>query len=207
MYSKTIQKLIDLFSKFPTVGPRTAARFVFYLIKTPQEEIEKLIKTIEELKEKMKICSLCFRSFEGEGELCPICSNPKRDKAVICIVEKEVDLESIEKTKKYHGLYFVLDKKEEEIEQRVEKLIERIKGEPAFARAPTSAEATTGKSAGEVILALNPTIEGKTTSLLIQRKLKNLEIKTTHLGCGLPMGGELEYADEETLSSALESRR
>jgi len=207
MYSKTIQKLIDLFSKFPTVGPRTAARFVFYLIKTPQEEIEKLIKTIEELKEKMKICSLCSRSFEGEKELCPICSDPKRDKAVICIVEKEVDLESIEKTKKYHGLYFVLDKKEEEIEQRVERLIERIKGEPAFARAPTSAEATTGKSAGEVILALNPTIEGKTTSLLIQRKLKNLEIKTTHLGCGLPMGGELEYADEETLSSALESRR
>ena len=201
MYSKTIQKLIDLFSKFPTVGPRTAARFVFYLIKTPQEEIEKLIKTIEELKEKMKICSLCSRSFEGEKELCPICSDPKRDKAVICIVEKEVDLESIEKTKKYNGLYFVLggsisgfgkDKKKEEIEKRVEKLIERIKQD---------------KEIKEIILALNPNTEGKTTSLLIQRKLKDSGIKTTHLGCGLPMGGELEYADEETLSSALESRR
>ncbi|GAI40400.1 unnamed protein product, partial [marine sediment metagenome] len=108
MYSKTIQKLIDLFSKFPTVGPRTAARFVFYLIKTPKEEIEKLIKSIEELKDKIKLCPLCFRSFEGEKELCPICSDPKRDKTIICIVEKEVDLESIEKTKKYNGLYFVL---------------------------------------------------------------------------------------------------
>lgn len=201
MYSKTIQKLIDLFSKFPTVGPRTAARFVFYLIKTPKQEIEKLIESIQELKEKIKLCPLCFRSFEGEKELCPICSAPKRDKDIICIVEKEVDLESIEKTKKYNGLYFVLggiisgfnkDEKKEEIEQRIEKLIERIKQD---------------KEIKEIILALNPTTEGKTTSLLIQRKLKDLEIKTTHLGCGLPMGGELEYADEETLSSALEGRK
>lgn len=201
MYSKTIQKLIDLFSKFPTVGPRTAARFVFYLIKTPQQEVENLIESIQELKEKIKLCSFCFRSFEGEKELCPICSDPKRDKDIICIVEKEVDLESIEKTKKYRGLYFVLggiisgfekDKKKEEVEQRIEKLIERIKQ---------------NKKIKEIILALNPTTQGKTTSLLIQRKLKHLEIKITHLGCGLPMGGELEYADEETLSSALEGRK
>jgi recombination protein RecR len=192
MYSKTIQKLIDLFSKFPTIGPRTAARFVFYLIKTPKEEIEKLIKSIEELKDKIKLCPLCFRSFEGEQEICPICSDPKRDKSVICVVEKEVDLESIEKTKKYNGLYFLLDKNGEGIEQRIEKLIERIKKDEKIK---------------EIILALNPTTEGKTMSLFIQRKLKNLGIKTTQLGCGLPMGGELEYADEETLSSALESRR
>jgi len=92
MYSKTIQKLIDLFSKFPTVGPRTAARFVFYLIKTPKQEIERLMESIQELKEKIKLCPLCFRSFEGEIELFPIFSYTKRDKNIICIVEKEVDL-------------------------------------------------------------------------------------------------------------------
>ena len=201
MYSKTIQKLIDLFSKFPTVGPRTAARFVFYLIKTPKQEIENLIESIQELKEKIKLCSLCFRSFEGEKELCPICSAPKRDKDIICIVEKEVDLESIEKTRKFKGTYLILggtflsvekEKNKKDIEKRIEKLIDRIKKQPEL---------------DEIILAINPTPAGNNTCLWIQRKLKPLNIKTTHLGCGLPVGGELEYADGETISSALESRK
>ncbi|MBL7150088.1 MAG: recombination protein RecR [Candidatus Pacebacteria bacterium] len=214
MYPPSIQKLIDIFSKFPTVGPRTAARFVFYLIKIPREKVEELIKSIEELKAKIKICPLCFKSFEpaqipekleagkDEGEFCSICQDASRDKTLICIIEKEVDLEAIEKTGKFKGFYFILGgtisriekakQKEERIEERIDKLIKRVEKDQIK----------------EIILALNPTIEGQNTSLLLQRKLKNLGIKKiTQLGQGLPVGGELEYADEETLSSALESRR
>ena len=213
MFSPHIQKLIDIFSKFPTVGPRTAARFVFYLIKIPEGKVEELIRAIEELKAKIKICPLCFKSFEpaqipekleagkDEGEFCSICQDKIRDKTLICIIEKEFDLEAIEKTGKFKGLYFILGgtisrlekpKQKEEVEKRIDKLIERVKKDQIK----------------EIILALNPTIEGQNTSLLLQRRLKNLGIKKiTRLGQGLPVGGELEYADEETLSSALESRR
>jgi len=201
MYSKTIQKLIEHFSKFPTVGRRTAERFVFYLMKTPKPEVKELINSIAEVKNKVKICSSCFKSFEGEQELCSICSDAHRDKKVICIVEKEVDLESIEKTRKFKGTYLILggtflsveqEKNKKEIEQRIKKLIERIKKHSKLE---------------EIILAINPTPAGNNTCLWIQRKLKPLNIKTTHLGCGLPVGGELEYADGETISSAFESRK
>lgn len=201
MYPDSVQKLIDLFSKFPTVGPRTAARFVFYLIKIPKEKIEELTKAIEELKTKIKLCPLCFGSFEGKGELCPICQDPRRDKSLVCLVEKEVDLEAIEKTKKFKGVYFVLggtisgfekEKVKKKIEEKVEKLLKRIEKDPAIK---------------EIILALNPTTEGQNTTLWLQRKLKGLNKEITQLGRGLPVGGELEYADEETLSSALENRK
>jgi len=201
MYSKTIQKLIEHFSKFPTVGRRTAERFVFYLMKTPKPEVKELINSIAEVKNKVKICSSCFKSFEGEQELCSICSDTRRDKKVICIVEKEVDLESIEKTRKFKGTYLILggtflsvekEKNKKVIEQRIKKLIERIKKQPELK---------------EVVLAINQTPAGNNTCLWIQRKLKPLNIKTTHLGCGLPVGGELEYADGETISSAFESRK
>ena len=139
MYSKTIQKLIEHFSKFPTVGRRTAERFVFYLMKTSKPEVKELINSIAEVKNKVKICSSCFKSFEGEQELCSICSDTRRDKKVICIVEKEVDLESIEKTRKFKGTYLILggtflsvekEKNKKVIEQRIKKLIERIKKQP-----------------------------------------------------------------------------
>jgi len=201
MYSKTIQKLMEHFSKFPTVGRRTAERFVFYLMKTPKPEVKELINSIAELKNKVKICPFCFKSFEGESELCSICSDTRRDKKVICVVEKEVDLESIEKTKRFKGTYLILggtflsaeqEKDKKDIQKRIERLIGRIKKQPEL---------------DEIILAINPTPAGNNTCLWIQRKLKPLNIKTTHLGCGLPVGGELEYADGETISSALESRK
>ena len=201
MFSPTVQKLITLFSKFPTVGPRTAARFVFYLIKTPKEKVDELIKSIQELKTKIKICPRCFKSFEGEDEFCPICSDPRREKSIICLVEKEVDLEALERTGKFKGLYFVLGgtisgfekkREKERIEERIKKLRERIEK---------------GEKIEEIILALNPTPEGQNTSLWLQRKLADIKVKITQLGKGLPVGGVLEYADEETLSSALESRK
>ncbi len=209
MYPPKIQKLIELFSKFPTVGPRTAARFVFYLLRVPKEKVEEIAKSIIELKEKTKVCPLCFNVFEPkfevqseEAEVCPICSDPKRDKSLICIVEKETDLEAIEKIKRYKGLYFVLggvvsnlSKTEikKEIENRVEKLIDRIKKPDSEIK--------------EIILALNPTPEAESTVLWLQRRLKGLNVKISQLGRGLPVGGELEYADEETLSFAFENRK
>ena len=198
MYSPTIQKLIDIFSKFPTVGPRTAARFVFYLLKKPKEEIENLISSINELKNNVKICKLCFNPFQGDGELCEICQKPSRDKSLLCLVEKETDLISIEKTKKYNGLYFILGGKVSALKRadieklRIKELEERIKNHPEIK---------------EIILATNSTTEGQATALYLERLLKPLNKKITRLGRGLPVGAELEYADEETLSSALEGRK
>lgn len=203
MYPPSIEKLIKLFSKFPTVGPRTAARFVFYLIKQDKEKTKELIKTLEELKDKTKTCFFCFNSFESEEEqkLCPICADPTRNKSVVCLVEKEVDLEALEKTGKFKGLYFILgstlsgfnrEEQKKRLEERLEKLIERIRDK---------------KETKEIILALNPTAEGQTTFLWLKRKLEPTGVKLTQLGRGLPVGGELEYADEETLTSALESRK
>lgn len=207
MYPPSIQKLIERFSKFPTVGPRTAARFVFYLLKKPKEEIEDLIKTILELKENIKICSFCFNPFEPiekENNLCPICSQGQRDKTLLCVVEKETDLTSIENTKKYQGLYFILAgtiselRKKEMKNLRIEALLERLKNPSSFG---------IDAKFQEIILALNLTREGEITALYLERLLKPLEIKITRLGRGLPIGAELEYADEETLSSALEGRK
>ena len=197
----SIEKLKDIFKKFPTVGQRTAGRFVYYLIKLPKEKIDELANAIQELKNKIKLCQFCFQPFEALAEegLCPICSNPSRNKSLFCIVEKEADLISIENTKKYNGLYFILGGtlamlRKEDIENlRIEELKEKVK---------------TGNFS-EVIIALNPTPEGKATSILIERTLKeiNSSLNITHLAKGIPVGGELEYADEETLESALEGRK
>ena len=192
MLSPTVQKLVDLFVKFPTVGRRTAQRFAFYLIKSDQPEVNDLIEAIKNLKNKIKLCDWCGKSYEIEEQangLCAICSDSRRDQAVVCVIEKEVDLETIEKTGQFKGLYFIWNTNNEE--QQLKKLIIRIK-----------------KSAiKEIILALDPTTEGRQLTLKIQRNLEALEIKLTQLGRGLPVGGEIEYADQETITSALEGRK
>jgi len=217
VYSPTIQKLINLFSKFPTVGPRTAARFVFYLMQKPKEEIQELINSISDLKKNVKICPLCFNPYEGEesklssspfvktreaeGKFCEICSHPSRDKSLLCVVANETDLQALEKTKKYQGLYFILGGtvsrlKKADIEKlRIKELQVRIKNYPEIK---------------EIILAFNLTPDGEATTLYLERLAKRFPAfkgRVTRLGRGLPIGGELEYAGEETLSSALESRR
>lgn len=198
MHSPSIQKLIEIFSKFPTVGPRTAARFVYYLMRTSKEETEEILNSITQLKEKVKTCPSCFNPFEGEETLCPICQNKARDRSLLCIIEKETDLLSIEKTKKYKGLYFILGgtvsklKKEDTGKLKTKELEERMKNDPDIK---------------EVIIAVNPTSEGEATALYLERILKPFGKKITRLGRGLPVGGELEYADEETLASALEGRK
>ena len=195
-----IQKLIDIFSKFPTIGPRTASRFVFYLVKMKDDRFNDFINTLSDLRKNIKICSFCFNPFEAQesGALCPICQNPMRNKSLLCVVEKEQDLISIEKTKKYNGLYFILNGaisglREEDINKiRIKELEEKIKN----------------NNFSEVIIATNSTAEGETTGLLVERRIKAIKnIKTTRLARGLPVGGELEYADEETLESAIEGRK
>ena len=200
-YPNPIQKLIDQFLKFPTVGPRLASRFVFYLLSLEREELENIIDSIKNLKKEVAICSSCFNPFERIDNfgICPICHDQKRDGGLLCVVEKEADLQAVEKIKKYQGLYFILGglvqtlRKDKSQNIRLEELKERI-----------------GKDVQikEVILAVNPTVEGETTIYYLTKFIKetNPQLKITKLGRGLPVGGELEYADEETISSALEGR-
>ncbi len=193
----TKEKLIDIFRNFPTVGPRTAGRFVYYLMKLPKTSVDELIDALQELKNKINFCSFCFNPFENVGNptshnLCPICADSRRDKNLLCVVEKEMDLETIEKTKRYTGLYFILNINN----LRVEELKTRVRE----------------KNFSEIIIALNPTQEGKAASVLVERALKESfgaaqDFKITHLAKGIPVGGELEYADEETLESALSGRK
>jgi recombination protein RecR len=201
----SIEKLKDIFRKFPTVGPRTASRFVYYLMKQPKSRIDELILALQELKAKIKLCQFCFNPFEGEGQLCHICSNPARNKNLLCIVEKEADLLSIENTRKFAGVYFILGgtvammRKEDLSQLRLGELKNRITNPLA------------GGSFSEIIVALNPTPEGRATSVLVEQTIRELNLpvlpKITHLAKGIPVGGELEYADEETLENALLGRK
>lgn len=208
MYSKQVQKLIDSFSKFPGVGPKTAARFVFCLLESPALEIQELAEDIGALKKNLKQCEFCFKFFDQPEDhskegLCEICSDQSRDNSALCVVEKETDLVSIEKNKFYRGLYFILGgtvstMKTEQIEAlRLKELRQRIKNPQDWG---------IKDRISEVILALNPTVEGESTAFYVERRLKDLSIKTTRLGCGLPRGGEVEYADKQTLLSAFKHR-
>lgn len=196
----SFEKLVNIFKKFPTVGSRTAGRFVYYLMRLPQERVEEFASAIRELQNKIKLCPLCFNPHEGDS-LCQICQSKLRNKNLLCIVEKEADLLSIENTKKFNGVYFILGgtvatmRKEDVEKLRIEGLKKRLLQE----------------NFAEIIVALNPTPEGIATSSVVERIIKEVTNspvpKITHLARGIPVGGELEYADEETLESALEGRK
>ena len=215
VHPKPIQKLIDEFSKFPAVGPRAACRFAYYLRGLPDKELEILAASVAGLKKSLKTCLFCFRSFEPDGgaKLCGICRSRGRDRSVLCLVEKETDLISLEKAKTYQGLYFVLEgivagggkKGSRRIKTR--ELVRRIKNPEKFG--------LEGAKFGEIILGLNPTAKGEAVSLEIKKALEKARAaggkagkspKITRLGRGLPLGGELEYADPETLKSAVKGR-
>lgn len=205
----SIKKLAELFGKFPGIGQRTAGRFVYYLINQPKEKSDELITAIQELKNNIRLCSQCFNPYEAiarsdRAMFCGICDSPARSKNILCIIEKEADLQSIENTTRYNGLYFILGgtltlRNSSGSNLRLEPLKNRVQ----------SGNFT------EIIMALNPTPEGRSTSVLVERALKEglgarvqgLGFKITHLAQGLPVGGELEYADEETLESAFEGRK
>lgn len=194
MLPRPIQNLIDEFAKLPSVGPRQAARFVFYLLNQPKEEIEKFAKKLFILK-KIKHCHFCNRTIETEI-LCPICKDKNRDRSTICIVEKDTDIESLEKTKRYNGLYYVIGTEDENKQlARLKTLFEKIK--------------KSSKQVEEMIIATDATTEGETMALYAAKMFKNLPAvkKITRLGRGLSTGSELEYMDEDTLANALLGRK
>jgi len=193
-YPASIQNLIDHFSRLPTVGPKTAERYVFYLLKAHPESLQAFAQAIAELKEKTTVCRTCLSI--AETNPCPICSDAKRNRSLICLVADTRDLLAIETTKQYKGLYHVLGGVINTIEGikpeslNIKQLLGRLKQ----------------SQMKEIILAFNPDFEGETTSLYIVKLLKPYKIKVTRLAKGLPMGADLEYADEITLANALKYR-
>ncbi|MFH1822616.1 MAG: recombination mediator RecR [Patescibacteria group bacterium] len=190
----SIQNLINFFEKLPSVGPKTAERYVFYLLKMDPEALQKFAQTIAELKEKTTVCKTCLAITESDP--CYICADQKRNQSQLCIVSNTQDMLTIESTKQYNGLYYILG-----------GLINTITGiEPKNLNIRSLEERIKNSKLTEIILALNPTVEGETTALFLTKMLKPYNIKISRLAKGLPMGSDLEYADEVTLTNALKYR-
>lgn len=194
-YDGAIQRLIDAFSKLPGIGPKGAQRIAFYILGSDEREAADLADAIAEVKAKVKFCEVCGNVCEKSP--CPICSDLRRDRSMICVVEEPKDVMSIERTREYHGLYHVLGGAINPManvgpsDLNIAKLLERLgDGEVK-----------------EVILALDPNIEGEATTSYLSRLLSQVGLKVTRLASGLPVGSDLEYADEITLGRALSGRR
>lgn len=207
---KSVASLIEAFEQLPGIGPKTAARLTYYLLHSPESLSEKLADAARDLKKKTKICSICQNITEVDP--CGICEDKSRDQSTICVVEDPLDVWAIEKSGGFGGLYHVLHGVIAPLENigpedlKIRELLERLK--TSFA--PSSAKATDDKQASEVreiILATNPSMEGEATAMYIQRLIKPLGVKTTRIASGIPIGAELEYADEVTLRRAFEGRK
>jgi recombination protein RecR len=194
-YAASVQDLIDELGKLPGIGPKSAQRIAFHLLKLPKEDALRLSSAIADAKERVTFCKRCFNV--GEGDECTICLDLRRDATTVCVVEEPRDIVAVERTGEYHGRYHVLQGALSPIEGigpeqlRVQELLARIDPEGIT----------------EVILCTNPNIEGETTAMYLSRLLKPLGMKVTRIASGLPVGGDLEYADELTLGRALEFRR
>lgn len=197
MYSKSIQNLIGAFRKLPTVGQRTAERFVFYLLKSGKKEVGEITLALKELIDNVKSCEMCWDF--SDNNPCAICSNKTRDASLLCVISEPQDIPVLERTGMYNGLYHVLRGL---VEPGAEEELERIKIKELFSKLEKQ------NNIKEVVLALNPDLSGETTMLFLERTLKELSpnLKITRLARGLPMGSDLQYADEITLGSALKNR-
>ncbi len=195
VYAPPVQSLIDELGRLPGVGPKSAQRIAFHLLKLPDEDAFRLARSITEAKERVSFCRRCFNVCEGEE--CGICLDGRRDTTVLCIVEEPRDVVAVEKTGEFKGRYHVLQGAISPLDGigpdqiRVRELLTRLGHEDV----------------AEVILCTNPNIEGEATAMYLARLLKPLGIRTTRIASGLPVGGDLEYADELTLGRALEGRR
>jgi len=195
---KAIQNVTESFERLPGIGPKTAERLTFYLLHVPQGELDKFALAVQSLKKDTVICSVCFNI--GESDPCSICSDPERNQSMLCVVEQPLDVIALEKSKKYPGVYHVLNGKIDPLnnigpdEIRISELLARVKGE--------------GLRVKEIILATNPTMEGEATAMYIAKKLRveNRELKISRIGRGLPIGADIEYADPTTLDRAMEGR-
>jgi len=194
-YSPPVQTLIDELGRLPGIGPRSAQRIAFHLLKIPADDVARLATAIREAKEKVRFCARCFNV--TDEELCSFCRDDRRDGRVVCVVEESRDIVSVERTGEFHGRYHVLLGAMSPLEGigpeqlRIRELLVRIENEEVE----------------EVILCTNPNLEGEATAMYLGRLLKDLQVKVTRIASGLPVGGDLEYADELTLGRALEGRR
>ena len=192
-YTKPLARLIDEFQKFPGIGPKSAQRMAFYILKQSEQDVENFAKAITEAKKLIQYCEVCFNL--SSEQPCEICSSKKRDKALICVVADTKDLVALEKTKDFIGYYHVLQGLISPLEGigpenlRITELLKRLNDDVK-----------------EIILAINPSVEGEATTLYLSKLIKPLGIKLTRIAFGLPVGSDLEYADEVTLSKALEGR-
>jgi recombination protein RecR len=199
---KTINNLIESFEKLPGIGPKTAQRLTFYLLHVPQTELDRFAGSLSNLRKDTVMCSVCFSV--GEVSPCEICSDPKRDRSVICVVEQPLDVLALERSGKYTGLYHVLHGKIDPLNNIGP---DEIYIAPLLKRVRTSLAAPLGELK-EVILATNPTLEGEATAMYLSKQLKAEAsgVKVTRIGRGLPTGADLEYADPTTLMRAMEGR-
>ena len=195
IYPKSIASLIEHFQKFPSVGPKSAQRMAFYLLRMPMSEVEKFAQSMINAKNNTKTCEVCFNL--SSTSPCEICSSSSRDRSVICVVAETKDLIAIEKTNEYKGLYHVLQGLISPMDGigaddiRIKELLNRL----------------TNDEVKEVILALSPSVEGEATSLYLSKLIKPFGITISRIAFGLPVGADLEYADEITIAKAIEGRR
>lgn len=195
LIAEPVARLIEAFSRLPGIGPKTASRLTFYLLRAEAEQARSLAQAINDLRDQVRFCTRCFNI--TVGELCPICTSPSRDQSKICVVEEPLDVLAIERTGAYRGLYHVLHGHLAPLEGiyredlKIDELLARVRSEPV----------------DEVILATNPNTEGEATAFLLLKDLAPLGVRVTRLSRGLPTGGDLEWADPDTLGAALEGRR
>ena len=195
IYPKSIATLIEHFQKFPSIGPKSAQRMAFYLLRMPISEVEKFAQSMIDAKQNTKTCEICFNL--SASTPCEICSSPQRDRSTICVVAETKDLIAVEKTNEYKGLYHVLQGLISPMDGigaddiRIKELLTRL----------------TNEEVKEVILALSPSVEGEATSLYLSKLIKPFGIKISRIAFGLPVGSGLEYADEITIARAIEGRR
>jgi recombination protein RecR len=193
-YPVVIEKLIEEFAKLPSIGYKTAQRLTLHILNRPKEEVEEFAKALIKARGTIKYCSICGNYTDKDP--CSICSNPNRDKSLICVVEQPKDIMSIERVREFNGVYHVLHGNISPMagrgpnDIRIKELVSRMAGDVS-----------------EVIAATNPNIEGEATAMYISRILKPLSVKVTRIAHGIPVGGDLEYADEVTLSKAMEGRK
>jgi recombination protein RecR len=199
MYAGPIQRLIDELARLPGIGPKSAQRVAFHLLKVSAEEARRLSQAIAEVKARVALCRVCFNV--SDQEVCDFCRDDRRDQSVLCVVQEPPDIVAIERTREFRGLYHVLQGAISPLEGigpedlRTAELLVRLPGNNGAARV------------SEVIVATNPNIEGEATAMYLARLLEPSGIKVTRLASGLPVGSDLEYADEVTLGRALEGRR
>ena len=198
LLAEPVSKLIDAFNALPGIGPKTASRLAYYLLRADESVALNLAHALEELKANTFFCSRCFNI--ADRDPCAVCDSSERDQSLVCVVEEPLDVQAIERTREFHGVYHVLHGAISPVEGigpdnlRVGELLHRIQ------------QSETGVPIREVLMATNPNLEGEATAMYISRLIKPLGIRVTRLARGLPMGGDLEYADEVTLSRALQGR-